>query len=112
MQTPSPVATGFLAQIMPYLVSFLALVIPALGAWIVSALNANHKVAVDAAAAANTAAASVAAHAQASSLKLDSIEGKVNGAMTALQDKSDAADAQVLAAKDAQIAALQANKNV
>jgi hypothetical protein len=104
MQAP-PIssASGFLAQIMPYLVSFLALVIPALGAWIVSALNANHKVAV-------AAVASVAAHAQASAQKLDTIEGKVNGAMTVLQQKSDDQNKALLAAKDAQIAALQSKQ--
>lgn len=111
MQTPSPVAQGFVTQIMPYLVSFLAVVIPALGAWIVSALNANHKVAVDAAAAANTAATAVQDHARAASMQLNNIEGKVNGAMTALQQKSDDQAATVLAAKDATIAALQRNQN-
>jgi Tfp pilus assembly protein PilV len=111
----------FMQQIMPTLVVFVIGLLGALGLVIrayvnklVAQLQVNHATSLEAAANAKSAAADaktaaddVKEHAQQASEKLNSIEGKVNGAMTALQQKSDAADATILAAKDAQIETLK-----
>ena len=108
--TPTPAQT-FFQQIMPYVISFLAVVIPALGAWIVAALKANHAATVNAAVAANTAVNAIAAHNVVAAQQLTSIESKVNGALTAMTEKSEQQTQAILADKDRQIAQLTKQQN-
>lgn len=107
----------FMANIAPIILSFLTITVPAAAIWIATKLKDNHTATAAAAAAAavaataaQTAAKAIAIHSVDANQKLNAIEGKVDGAMTALTNKSNQQTADALADKDAQIARLKANQ--